>query len=49
MRTPNNLTAGLFIQPVFNYIFPELIVAGAPAFANEFEFSEWQLVSRWHV
>jgi hypothetical protein len=49
MRTPNNLTAGLFIQPVFNYIFPELIVAGAPAFANEFEFSEWQLVSQWHV
>jgi hypothetical protein len=40
MNTPNNLTAGLFIQPIFNFKFPELIVAGAPAFANEFNLSE---------
>jgi hypothetical protein len=40
MLTSNNLTAGLFIQPVFLFLFPELIVAGAPAFPNEFESSK---------
>jgi hypothetical protein len=41
MLTPNNLTAGLFMQPIFLFKFPELIVAGARAFANEFELSKW--------
>ncbi|KAH9207642.1 hypothetical protein DL95DRAFT_374068 [Leptodontidium sp. 2 PMI_412] len=32
-----NLTAGEFIQPVFDYIFPEPLDFGAPLFPNAFE------------
>lgn len=35
--TKNNLTAGLFVQPIFEYTFPELLVAGDPLLANAFE------------
>jgi hypothetical protein len=32
-----NLTAGEFIQPIFDYIFPEPLVFGDPLFPNAFE------------
>jgi hypothetical protein len=35
--TGNNLTAGLFIQPVFNFLFPEITTFGAQAPALAFE------------
>jgi hypothetical protein len=37
MTTGNNLTAGLFIQPVFNFLFPEITTFGAQAPALAFE------------
>jgi hypothetical protein len=41
MTTGNNLTAGLFIQPVFNYIFPEITAFGVnvpPLAFDQFPF-----------
>lgn len=37
MTTGNNLTAGLFIQPVFNFLFPEITAFGANVPALAFE------------
>jgi hypothetical protein len=36
-NTGNNLTAGQFIQPIFDYVFPELLVAGNPDLPLAFE------------
>lgn len=37
MTSGNNLTAGLFIQPVFNFLFPEITAFGANVPALAFE------------
>jgi hypothetical protein len=35
--TTNNITAGQFIQPMFDYTFPELLAIGNPMLPNAFE------------
>jgi hypothetical protein len=35
--TKNNITAGQYIQPVFNYIFPENVNIGSPLPENSFD------------
>jgi hypothetical protein len=37
VTSSNNLTAGQFIQPIFNFIFPELLNFGDPPLTNNFE------------
>jgi hypothetical protein len=34
---PTNLTAGQFIQPIFDFIFPEQLTFGTPAIENRFD------------
>jgi hypothetical protein len=37
VTTKNNLTAGQFIQPIFDYTFPELLIAGDPMLPLAFD------------
>jgi hypothetical protein len=36
-NTVGNITAGVYVQPVFDFVFPELTVPGAPFAANAFD------------